>query len=427
MGYLALSDETWAQVVVRISESPGWITVRWAAVRQADGRWRLEVASVRAEEKIEPRRLDYGGLLMGIQSYEPTEAAALLARGAVTPDSELGTQLSFVLPTQAVRPTYHTTETHDVYSSRSGWPEYVLRVDLDRGYSGQGLSSLDHLVSPGLPLYPNSEAAVADVVFAVAPEMLRRDISRYLEIRLADRRGRITRLSSGRRRVKIHLEGCAEGFSLRVAWRERDAPERWHDTELATELSPTLQTRGLPLEFWAYLCSSSGAVIDRHGWAPNQAGERPNDPELSVMVVRRLAREGEGTALEYKLKLGERMTNERLAKTICAFANGNGGRVLIGVGDEGEIQGFAGTKVRDQITDIVRANIDPSPTLTLRSLRVDRKPIYVVSVLPGGDRPYRCRGRVMVRLQATTREASAAEIREIVNGMATLRDPLTSC
>mgnify|MGYP001590703526 CR=1 FL=1 len=52
--------------------------------------------------------------------------------------------------------------------------------------------------------------------------------------------------------------------------------------------------------------------------------------ELEFML-----KEGEGYNLEFK------ETDSNIAKEICAFANAAGGRILLGVTDQGEIKGIS--------------------------------------------------------------------------------------
>ncbi len=51
--------------------------------------------------------------------------------------------------------------------------------------------------------------------------------------------------------------------------------------------------------------------------------------ELSFLIG-----EGEGYNVEFKQAF-----SKNIAKDICAFANANGGRILVGVSDDGEIKG----------------------------------------------------------------------------------------
>ena len=67
-----------------------------------------------------------------------------------------------------------------------------------------------------------------------------------------------------------------------------------------------------------------------------------------------LLREGEGSMLEYKESL-----SSSLARDLTAFANSSGGKVLLGVRDNGTVVGTRDSnRLRAQIQDIAR-NCDP--------------------------------------------------------------------
>ncbi len=61
----------------------------------------------------------------------------------------------------------------------------------------------------------------------------------------------------------------------------------------------------------------------------------PVDAQL-IRDLRKLVSQGEGDHLEFKAKANH---PEKIARSLCAFANGSGGRLLLGVLDNGEITG----------------------------------------------------------------------------------------
>lgn len=54
------------------------------------------------------------------------------------------------------------------------------------------------------------------------------------------------------------------------------------------------------------------------------------------MNIKRLILEGENVSLDFKKTISKA---EKIAKTLVAFANNQGGRLLIGVADDGSIKG----------------------------------------------------------------------------------------
>ncbi len=83
--------------------------------------------------------------------------------------------------------------------------------------------------------------------------------------------------------------------------------------------------------------------------------------------------------------------NDSAIKTVAAFANSDGGKIYIGVSDDGEVVGVG--NVDDELlklTDKMRANIRPD-VLMMTSVDVETfgdKKIIVVTVRKGSKRPY---------------------------------------
>ncbi len=115
-----------------------------------------------------------------------------------------------------------------------------------------------------------------------------------------------------------------------------------------------------------------------------------------------LLKEGEGYNLEFK------ETDSNLAKEICALANASGGKVLLGVTDQGEIKGVTITnKFKSEITDLAR-NFDPRFQVTLEV--IDN--ILVINVPEGKNKPYSVGGKFYLRYGPNSQQLGRDEIRE---------------
>lgn len=82
---------------------------------------------------------------------------------------------------------------------------------------------------------------------------------------------------------------------------------------------------------------------------------------------------------------------DEIKKEIIAFANSNGGRLYIGVRDDGEVVGIDDPdKVFLQISNMVRDAIKPDVTMFLHYETIEEKgkKIIVVDIQRGTDRPY---------------------------------------
>jgi ATP-dependent DNA helicase RecG len=143
-------------------------------------------------------------------------------------------------------------------------------------------------------------------------------------------------------------------------------------------------------------------------------------PQTSRMELLRLARGGEDTFLELKVKLSN---PERIAQEIVALANTGGGTIVFGVNDNLRVEGVDDAEeVRDELVRICREEVYPSlvPFIDLIAFDSGRR---VVSLdVEGKRRPYQTTdGRYFMRFGADKREATREELSELLDEARPLR------
>ncbi len=130
---------------------------------------------------------------------------------------------------------------------------------------------------------------------------------------------------------------------------------------------------------------------------------------------------GESKNVEFKESLPEKSI--KYMKSVVAFANGSGGKIIFGVADKTrEVVGFDKEDVfkkMDAIANAVSDSCEPAiiPDITLQT--VDGKTIIVVEIFEGRQRPYYIKalgreGGVYVRVAGTTRLANEYMIKELL-------------
>ena len=99
--------------------------------------------------------------------------------------------------------------------------------------------------------------------------------------------------------------------------------------------------------------------------------------------------QGESKDLKFKEKLPE--DSKKYMKTIVAFSNGDGGRLIIGVNDDREIVGVDQTAVFTMIDKITNAISDSCEPLIIPDIAPQAggdKTVIVVEISAGRQRPY---------------------------------------
>jgi ATP-dependent DNA helicase RecG len=131
-----------------------------------------------------------------------------------------------------------------------------------------------------------------------------------------------------------------------------------------------------------------------------------------------LLHEGEGSMLEYKEAL-----SSSFARELVAFANSTGGKILLGVRDDGTVVGVRdNNELRAQIQDMAR-NCDPPVKVLVEPLGN----IMVVTVRESDSKPVQCREGFFWRQGASTQKLSRDEIRDFFRSEGALRFDLTLC
>jgi len=129
-----------------------------------------------------------------------------------------------------------------------------------------------------------------------------------------------------------------------------------------------------------------------------------------------ILKEGEGYKIEFKEN-----TND-LDRDIVAFANSSGGRIIVGVADDGKIPGVhISNRLRAQIQDIAN-NCRPK----IKILFEECENILIVHVREGDDKPYECSSGFFKRLGPNSQKMTRDEIIDIFKSEGKIRfDELT--
>ena len=129
---------------------------------------------------------------------------------------------------------------------------------------------------------------------------------------------------------------------------------------------------------------------------------------------------GESKNIEYKVSVPDK--SEKYMKTIVAFANTQGGRLLIGIDDKThEIVGVDSVnlfQIMDSIANAVSDSCEPQIIPDIEPQTVDGKNIIVVTVEAGKNRPYYLKSKgkeagTYIRVAGTSRLAYREKIKEL--------------
>lgn len=136
------------------------------------------------------------------------------------------------------------------------------------------------------------------------------------------------------------------------------------------------------------------------------------------MDYKKLIANGESKTLELKEIIP---SHEKVAKTVCAFANTSGGKLVIGVKDNLEIIGLDDVNIfetKDSLISVIYDKISPTIMVDIFTVTIENRLILVIDVSKGPQSPYHIKKtgnkeEVYIRLGATNRKADNETINEL--------------
>ena len=108
---------------------------------------------------------------------------------------------------------------------------------------------------------------------------------------------------------------------------------------------------------------------------------------MDITTVQRLVARGEGQRVEFKKKVN---FPDKIVKEVVAFANSNGGKLILGIDDDGTITGTRNIEGEIFVLeDAIEKLIMPSLTYTVHTVKLNaKKGIAVFDVPEGVKKPY---------------------------------------
>lgn len=127
---------------------------------------------------------------------------------------------------------------------------------------------------------------------------------------------------------------------------------------------------------------------------------------------------GENRKREFKQQLP---SAANISKTVVAFSNGAGGKLIIGVANKGEILGVIDREIMDlpdRISNIIYDTCYPAIIPEIYTENIDGKNILIVKIYPGNLKPYyiKSEGKLKgtyIRVGATNKPADIEMINEL--------------
>lgn len=133
---------------------------------------------------------------------------------------------------------------------------------------------------------------------------------------------------------------------------------------------------------------------------------------MNAKDLQKLIEKGESDQVEFKTG---NAPIEMIAKNVCAFLNWRGGRILLGVSDQGLVGVTDARALVQRIKHRMSKLISPPAMWTVEHVRIDDRDIVVIEVPTGIDKPYVTEGAIYFRRGERTVPATRNEISALIH------------
>lgn len=273
------------------------------------------------------------------------------------------------------------------------------------------------LVGDHCPFFSDFPSAVSRLTYGVTDPSRARDPQEGLFLRFVHREARIKHIEISPTMLSLEVEGSnLIGTQLQIS----NPPELEvyeHISEAKCVNCPL--PNGLPPDVWVVLSRGNDWLDYLYLGQRRSLFRREQDnvtfspPDIRTQI-QELIVQGEGPTTEFKQEIPR--DHDRMLKTITAFANGQGGVILLGVEDNsGNVIGITGDvqRMKDDITNMIRNTVYPEPQISIESCDMAGRQVIAIYVDKGTSPPYGLHANRLefyVRRGATTFPAKQEEI-----------------
>ena len=132
---------------------------------------------------------------------------------------------------------------------------------------------------------------------------------------------------------------------------------------------------------------------------------------IKINKINDSIKKGESETVEFKPSLSQM---DKIMESISAFSNTNGGRIIIGVSDKGEVPGIdIGKKTIESLANRIKQNTDPAIYPSISVENVEDRNIILIEVKKSKSKPVFAFDKVYKRVGKSNQRVSSGEIRKL--------------
>jgi len=282
----------------------------------------------------------------------------------------------------------------------NNWPCWCFRFS--SANSRVHLSNLhNHLIKPGKPPFPD----VFDATHAFLNSEYKPNVNTPigLDFLIPDYRAKISTLEIAEKKITVFTDKkeLNDNQLIVQVYCESGENEVYPSKDLKLDESgkASIEIPFIPDQVQSYLVEKdSEEALDAKSF-----GKWYTDRNDGVIVktskekVETIIGKGESQTVEFKQDLDKEKFE--FLETVVSFANTNDGIILLGVNNESRVVGHYDDfeKTEKKILGLVSGNCEPDISVTVESMLIENKPVVVVNVKEGKNKPYLLIGKSAYR------------------------------
>lgn len=410
-------DEINISDVFQILSVEKWLNFR-ALVFKTEETWKIHTAYLENSFQLHNTKgfLDYGEVGFILQRVSGNKIVDWLQSNLIKiKDTE------YIIP--PIQPNIHTNKFP---SHTTGyWLESIYpfsTYELNFSERDVRLDEFNPLISNRFPSFPNLKAATFYYLFDKFHDKRYESgnpLSNNLRLQISQKDCWIDKVFLAPSSISINVKGNSVNNTKIEVWVGK---QHFEDQLTKKGRKTFILNKGLADKIWIVVSKNNQWLDEREIDLKyrNYADKSDNlvvkflDKQVEIKGI--IAR-GEGETTEFKIQVPNANESSKLTKTVAAFANGEGGVIIVGVEDNtGKIVGIKGNveQEKSRLTQMIRNNLTHQPIYKIYIQKVDGVELIVVQVESGTNRPYGIHGsnpNYYVRRGATTFPATPDEIR----------------
>ncbi len=144
--------------------------------------------------------------------------------------------------------------------------------------------------------------------------------------------------------------------------------------------------------------------------------------ELTCEEILEIISKGEDFKNQFKLNFE---SIDKLASEIVAFLNSEGGRILVGITDDGEIEGLTHSQIdnlNQWIGNACRNKIYPTAKVETQTIICEKKNILIINIPKGENKPYAVNNTdIWIKVGSDKRRGTIEDIARLLQESGRLR------